>query len=692
MLHSISLTNQKLKPYLEGLGYNLITAPTDRRTELILDSQPDVFIHHNYPFDVISAPGKMNVLFIQYEYLRLLERHEYIAHRLNAFYDLLIVSSKFVKNAFLRSGVTIPIEVCPLGFDHEEFSPSTSPMELDTKKTFRFLNLGGAIHRKGLDILLNAYTETFRKDEDVCLVLKSFSYHQYLTWINEKIAKLERKSNAPEVLFTHDEPDSIAGYYTSSDVGVYPYRGEGFGLTILESLACGRPVIVTKTGSTDDFCNIDNAWFIPSAEKLIEDMLLLEPDESSLGQIMRDVYERGKNGGKDPVEISKSVAGLTWKSSAETLSEILEKVYKNKLKMSVPAVLETHHNQPALIFYNFENTDRKDKIFPDITIEFQKSIPELNIISLESELINYAPPWIIGITGQSYEHFFRAKQINPNTKLILIHEVFPVDREMEIEKQELINLNEPNSKIYPRYNGLYNWRVQQETQLADVLIVFDRVTQRCLGDQFPTKPILRVPAPISTVPNLSLPDTDTFNMLFVSTNPLQQGIKLLFEAWDQLKLPNAELFCVLSGKFALTSKYLLKILMKNPNIKVSGFHSDHLPDEFQFMNIFAKSHVMVNPAIEDGFIMLGANLFGQGKPLIVSDTSGMEFLVTHQTDGYVFESGNIEDLKAGIQFFYDRRDQLVPFAEAAHQKAQKFTTKRFVKEVARIIDQITGPE
>ena len=37
-----------------------------------------------------------------------------------------------------------------------------------------FLFVGGTIARKGIDILLDAYTSQFTADDDVCLVIKDF--------------------------------------------------------------------------------------------------------------------------------------------------------------------------------------------------------------------------------------------------------------------------------------------------------------------------------------------------------------------------------------------------------------------------------------------------------------------------------------------------------------------------------------
>jgi glycosyltransferase involved in cell wall biosynthesis len=54
--------------------------------------------------------------------------------------------------------------------------------------------------------------------------------------------------------------------FKSVDVYVSPYRGEGFGLTILEAMATGLPPIVTKYGPSVEFCPEDCAYFVEAQE------------------------------------------------------------------------------------------------------------------------------------------------------------------------------------------------------------------------------------------------------------------------------------------------------------------------------------------------------------------------------------------------------------------------------------------
>tara|TARA_A100001515_G_scaffold77648_2_gene61658 strand:- start:90 stop:656 length:567 start_codon:yes stop_codon:yes gene_type:complete len=57
-----------------------------------------------------------------------------------------------------------------------------------------------------------------------------------------------------EVLFSKDKVDAkdLAGMYNMADLTISVSDAEGFGLSTLESLSCGTPIMVTMTGGLQD--------------------------------------------------------------------------------------------------------------------------------------------------------------------------------------------------------------------------------------------------------------------------------------------------------------------------------------------------------------------------------------------------------------------------------------------------------
>ena len=86
----------------------------------------------------------------------------------------------------------------------------------------------------------------------------------------------------------------MAGLYSACDCLVHPFRGEGFGLPVVEAMACGLPVIVTGAGPALDYASEKTAFLIPAErkpfpERRVGDLetigrpWLFEPDMDALG-------------------------------------------------------------------------------------------------------------------------------------------------------------------------------------------------------------------------------------------------------------------------------------------------------------------------------------------------------------------------------------------------------------------------
>ncbi|HEX3800411.1 MAG TPA: glycosyltransferase [Verrucomicrobiae bacterium] len=215
------------------------------------------------------------------------------------------VPSHYVRNVYITSGIAAEkVFVVPNGVDTAHFNSEVKPLELATKKKFRFLFVGGTISRKGPDVLLKAYLDAFTASDDVCLVIKDFggqSVYQGQTFEKE-IEAARTRPNAPEILYLNTDlaPEDMPRLYAACQCLVHPYRGEGFGMPVLEAMASALPVVVTRGGATDDFVPENAGWLIAAQRKnlgrklgtidLAAEGWWLEPDAADLSAKLKHIF------------------------------------------------------------------------------------------------------------------------------------------------------------------------------------------------------------------------------------------------------------------------------------------------------------------------------------------------------------------------------------------------------------------
>jgi glycosyltransferase involved in cell wall biosynthesis len=190
--------------------------------------------------------------------------------RCNAF-DEIWVPSHFNLETFARAGVTEgKLRVLPEGVDTGHFRPDCEPLKIPGARAFNFLSVFDWQMRKGYDLLLRAYCEEFRPDEDVSLVLKVSTINQPHAQLADLVSyfierRLQRKiEQSPSViLLTGMLPQAqFPRLYVAANCFVLPTRGEGWGRPFMEALACGCSVIATRWSGHLDFLNDANADLI----------------------------------------------------------------------------------------------------------------------------------------------------------------------------------------------------------------------------------------------------------------------------------------------------------------------------------------------------------------------------------------------------------------------------------------------
>ena len=157
--------------------------------------------------------------------------------------DRILTDSIFSRDEIVAAYQIDPecIDVVPLGV-----APEFSPNRAVTREPF-VLHVGDLHPRRNLPLLVDAVL-ALRQNEPACsrlrLILAGADFGV--------LADLRRQASAaPDALGFVGKPDDtgLLDLYRRAAVFAYPSRYEGFGLPLLEAMACGTPVVAAAAGS-----------------------------------------------------------------------------------------------------------------------------------------------------------------------------------------------------------------------------------------------------------------------------------------------------------------------------------------------------------------------------------------------------------------------------------------------------------
>ena len=173
--------------------------------------------------------------------------------------SLVLTNSNFTASEIRRTIGLPQYKVCvtPLGFDSEHFYPS-NVIEPWHDRPY-FLHVGQPYPHKNIRRLLHAFVDIATEYSGVDLLLAGKSHD-----LETKLLKNQVSSYGIEgrVKFVHYVAYSrLPDLYRGALGLVFPSLWEGFGLPILEAMACGTPVI-TSYGSATEEVAANNALLV----------------------------------------------------------------------------------------------------------------------------------------------------------------------------------------------------------------------------------------------------------------------------------------------------------------------------------------------------------------------------------------------------------------------------------------------
>ena len=167
--------------------------------------------------------------------------------------DLCIVNSSYTRRTLMENGVKADrIRVVPYGVDCDFFVPK--PERGGDKFTVLFV--GQLVRQKGLHYLLEAWRRLKLPNANLRIAGRLPKNREIINEITPRAQLLGPLSW-----------ESLREEYWRADLLCLPSLSDGFGLVVLEGLACGTPALVsTNCGAADLIEQDQNGFVIPSAD------------------------------------------------------------------------------------------------------------------------------------------------------------------------------------------------------------------------------------------------------------------------------------------------------------------------------------------------------------------------------------------------------------------------------------------
>jgi mannosyltransferase len=142
------------------------------------------------------------------------------------------------------------------GIDTKRFAPpehkeeAKIKCELPTDKNIIGC-FGRVRHQKGTDIFVDVMIKLLPDNPNWMAIIIGRTTHEHIEFTRDLKNRIALAGLKDRILFLNEQPE-VTQWYKALDLYIAPQRWEGFGLTPLEAMASGVPVIAANVGAFSD--------------------------------------------------------------------------------------------------------------------------------------------------------------------------------------------------------------------------------------------------------------------------------------------------------------------------------------------------------------------------------------------------------------------------------------------------------
>ena len=222
----------------------------------------------------------------------------YQIYMLNHGIDLVWCTCQEIRDSYLKSGGdSRKIHNINTGVNWKLADHLWNSRQQFPRAEFTFLAIGTVARRDGIDLLVRAFCDEFKKDRNIKLLIKLLplkltDFHQKKGLYNSTVKNSSRKyaesthamqkyrleewknilrqygveSSRCRIVHEHEGLRRWVEYYKDGDCYVQSHRADLVGDRVMQAMAAGIPVIATKQYLADGLCTPQNSYSIASRQ------------------------------------------------------------------------------------------------------------------------------------------------------------------------------------------------------------------------------------------------------------------------------------------------------------------------------------------------------------------------------------------------------------------------------------------
>ncbi|UQB68335.1 glycosyltransferase family 4 protein [Epilithonimonas zeae] len=176
------------------------------------------------------------------------------------------------------------------------------------------LYVGSRADYKNFRFLVNAIKPILKENPDLVLLAAGGGEFK-----GDEINYIEEKGLSQQIRQKNFEENELGQFYKNAKFFVFPSQYEGFGIPVLEAMACGCPIILSNSASFPEVAGDAGIYFDSTSEKDLRDKIRMLLDNDNL---RKQFSEKGL----------EQVKKFNWKVAAEQCLEVYRQAVEDKRK------------------------------------------------------------------------------------------------------------------------------------------------------------------------------------------------------------------------------------------------------------------------------------------------------------------------------------------------------------------------